>query len=80
MNIEGLDNLVTIQHITKDNRKIIRQGYIEWVSDTEFWFLDSLSSPNKIWCKTDYWTVINNNIKIGKIFVKERGIWFEGFY
>ena len=74
MNIEGLDNLVTIQHITKDNRKIIRQGYIEWVSDTEFWFLDNLSSPNKIWGKTDYWTVINNNIKIGKIFVKERGI------
>lgn len=65
MYIKGIKNLINIYGKNRE----IRQGFIEWVSKEEFWFLDGMTSPNRMWGKTDYWTV-KEGIDFGSIIVK----------
>jgi len=60
-----LDNIYSI--IGKNGE--VRQGYINWLSHDEFLFSEDSILYSKMWCKTDYWTVVGQGVKIFKLSV-----------
>jgi hypothetical protein len=58
-----LDSLYTIRGKGGE----IRQGILTWITQDEFWFSENGRVYSQYWCKTDYWEVIAQGVKIFRI-------------